>query len=59
MRETNEVLTNLIEESNCLALTIKKDYKVVAAKNIICKTINNLYKVSISLGTISFINFFL
>lgn len=59
MRETNEVLTNLIEESNCLALTIKKDYKIVAAKNIICKAINNLYKVSISLGTISFINFFL
>jgi hypothetical protein len=56
---TNENLINQIEESNCLAMTVKKDYKFIAFKNICIKAINGFNKISISLGTISFINFFL
>jgi len=59
LKETNERSINLIEESNCLALTVQKDYKIVAAKKIFIKTFNSIYRICISWGTISFINFFL
>lgn len=48
-----------LNTTNCLALTIKKDYKLIAVKNIFIKTLKISWKVIISTLTLNFIKFFL
>lgn len=44
--------------TNCLALTIKKDHKLVAVKNVVLKSIRMSWKVIISTITLGIIKFF-
>lgn len=47
------------EVSNCLALTVKKEYKLVVVKNIINKGFKVSWKIALSIITINFLNTFL
>ncbi len=46
-------------ETNCLALTVRKDYNFAIAKNTIFKTIRMSIKVAISTLVLNFIKLFL
>lgn len=45
--------------SNCLALTVKKDYNLVIAKNVVLKTLKSTWKIVLSIFTLNFLKFFL
>lgn len=47
------------EVSNCLALTVKKEYKLVVVKNLISKGFKVSWKIALSIITINFLNTFL
>lgn len=45
--------------TNCLDLTIKKDYSLSVVKNIAIKALKTTWKVAVSLFTLNFLKFFL
>lgn len=50
MREENPTLTQEVtNETNCLALTIRKDYSLSIAKNILHKTGRMSWKIALNL----------
>ena len=46
------------EVSNCLALTVKKDYSLSVVKNVVIRTFKGIWKVAISIFTLNIIKFF-
>lgn len=53
-------LNNNIDTSpNCLALTVKENYQIVAVKNFFKKSFRISWKVALSMVTINFLNMFL
>ena len=58
--ELNQELTNENDEvSNCLALTVQKDYNLSVVKNVFVRTVKGIWKVAISIFTLNIIKFFL
>ena len=55
----NELTFNDAPEPNCLALTVKKDYNLVIAKNVVLKTLKSTWKIVLSIFTLNFLKFFL
>ena len=53
--ELNEL--NDISTTNCLALTIKEDYKLVAVKNVFLRSLKVSWKVIVSAVTLNFLKF--
>ncbi|MBR6033409.1 MAG: hypothetical protein IKP28_01465 [Clostridia bacterium] len=47
------------EVSNCLALTVKEEYRVVVFKNVLKKSFRVSWKIALSILTINFLNSFL
>lgn len=45
--------------TNCLALTVKKDYSLSIVKNVVVKTLKNIWRVAVSIFTLNLIKFFL
>ena len=50
---------DLQEPTNCVALTVRKDYKLVIAKNIAKKGAKMSWKVALSMLVMNFLNTFL
>ena len=48
-----------IEPSNCLAMTVKEEYRVTVVKNVIKKGLRITWKIAISIITMNFLNTFL
>ena len=48
-----------IETNNCLALTVKEEYRIVVFKNIIKKGLRITWKIALSIITMNFLNTFL
>lgn len=63
--ETNNNNINIIDEqknanvTNCLALTIQEDHKLIALKNVFLKTVRMSWKVAITSITLELIRLFL
>ena len=65
----NELLTKKTEEpetpakesevSNCLALTVKEEYRITVIKNVFKKSFRVSWKIALSILTINFLNSFL
>ncbi len=50
MSKENLALTQEVtNETNCFALTIRKDYNLSIAKNILCKTTRMSWKIALNL----------
>lgn len=47
------------EVSNCLALTVQKDYSLSIVKNVVVKTLRSAWKIALSIFTLNFLKFFL
>lgn len=47
------------ENTNCLALTVQKEYKITVVKNIMKKSFRYSWKIALSIITINFLNTFL
>lgn len=47
------------EVSNCLALTVQKDYGLSIVKNVVVKTLRSAWKIALSIFTLNFLKFFL
>ena len=47
------------EANNCLALTVKSEYRIVVFKNILKKSLKISWKIALSIITINFLNTFL
>ena len=56
--EDSEILEDNSEISNCLALTVKKDYNLSVVKNVVVRTFKGIWKVAISIFTLNIIKFF-
>ena len=56
--ESSENLDENNEVSNCLALTVKKDYNLSVVKNVFVRTVKGIWKVAISIFTLNIIKFF-
>lgn len=54
----NEIADEKKEISNCLALTVKKDYSISVVKNIFVRTVKGIWKVAVSIFTLNIIKFF-
>lgn len=54
----NETMNENQEVSNCLALTIKKDYNISVVKNVFIRTARGIWKVAISMFTLNIFKFF-
>lgn len=53
-------LNNDIDTStNCLALTVRENYQIVAVKNFFKKSFRVSWKIALSMVTINFLNMFL
>ena len=50
---------NIIEPTNCLALTVVKEYKLTVIKNIFKKSGRLTWKIALSIITMNFLNTFL
>ena len=62
LNEIEEAKTNVEiqqENTNCLALTVQKEYKLTVAKNIMRKSLRYSWKIALSIITINFLNTFL
>lgn len=57
-KNSNELVGCNQEFSNCLALTVKKDYSISVVKNIFVRTVKGIWKVAISIFTLNIIKFF-
>ena len=55
----NKIADSNSDISNCLALTVKKDYNLVIAKNVVLKTLKSTWKIVLSIFTLNFLKFFL
>lgn len=55
---SNETTDESQEVSNCLALTVKKDYSLSVVKNVFIRTCKGIWKVAISIFTLNIIKFF-
>ena len=47
------------ESTNCLALTVREEYKITVVKNIIGKSAKVSWKIALSLLVMNFLNTFL
>lgn len=56
----NEELSSISNNEivNCLSLTVKKDYSLSIAKNIMARTFKDLWKIAVSFFTLNFFKFF-
>ena len=50
---------NIIEPTNCLALTVVKEYKLTVVKNVFKKSCKLTWKIALSIITMNFLNTFL
>ncbi len=50
---------NIIEPTNCLALTVVKEYKLTVVKNVFKKSFKLTWKIALSIITMNFLNTFL
>lgn len=50
---------NIIESTNCLALTVVKEYKLTVIKNVFKKSCKLTWKIALSIITMNFLNTFL
>ncbi len=57
--EEPEALEKENEVSNCLALTVKEEYRIVVIKNVFKKSFRISWKIALSIITINFLNTFL
>lgn len=46
------------EVSNCLSLTVKKDYSLSIVKNIVVRGIKDIWRIAVSFLTLNFLKFF-
>lgn len=51
--------TNNNDVTNCLALTVVKDYKLTVFKNVLKKSCRISWKIALSIITMNFLNTFL
>ena len=56
--EITEDVSENAEVSNCLALTIRKDYSISVIRNVFVRTAKGILKVAISIFTLNFFKFF-
>ena len=56
--ETIDINTEHTNTTNCLALTIQEDHKVVAVKNVFFRSIRMSWKVMISTVTLAILRLF-
>ncbi len=54
-----ELNNDIDTATNCLALTVRENYQVVAVKNFFKKSFRISWKVALSMVTINFLNMFL
>lgn len=54
-----ELNNNIDTATNCLALTVRENYQIVAVKNFLKKSFRVSWKVALSMVTINFLNMFL
>lgn len=47
------------ENTNCLALTVRKEYKITVVKNMLHKGIKVSWKIALSIFVMNFLNSFL
>ena len=57
--DKSNTLEDNTEVSNCLALTVKKDYSMAVVKNVFVRTVKGIWKVAVSIFTLNIIKFFL
>lgn len=50
---------NSSEVVNCLALTVKKDYSLSIVKNVVVRTLKNIWRVAVSIFTLNLLKFFM
>lgn len=54
-----ELNNDIDTATNCLALTVRENYQVVAVKNFFKKSFRVSWKIALSMVTINFLNMFL
>ena len=54
-----ELNNDIDTATNCLALTVRENYQVVAVKNFLKKSFRVSWKIALSMFTINFLNMFL
>lgn len=54
-----ELNNDIDTATNCLALTVRENYQVVAVKNFFKKSFRISWKIALSMFTINFLNMFL
>ncbi len=54
-----ELNNDIDTATNCLALTVRENYQVVAVKNFFKKSFRISWKIALSMVTINFLNMFL
>jgi len=60
LQQNNEDVQKFQEENtNCLALTVRKDYKITVFKNMVGKGAKVSWKIALSLLVMNFLNTFL
>lgn len=58
VEETTEIKPEDANTTNCLALTIQKDHKIIAIKNVFLRSIRMSWKVVVSAVTLALIKLF-
>lgn len=57
--KSNTQEINSSEVVNCLALTVKKDYSLSIVKNVVVKTLKNIWRIAVSIFTLNLLKFFM
>lgn len=55
----HDLNNNIDTSTNCLALTVRENYQIVAVKNLLKKSFRISWKIVLSTVTINFLNMFL
>ncbi len=55
----HDLNNNIDTATNCLALTVRENYQIVAVKNFFKKSFRVSWKIALSVITINFLNMFL
>lgn len=55
----NQEISLQEETTNCLALTVRKEYKITVVKNMLHKGIKVSWKIALSIFVMNFLNSFL
>lgn len=55
----HDLNNNIDTATNCLALTVRENYQVVAVRNFFKKSFRLSWKIALSMVTINFLNMFL